>query len=164
MSRAEKLLQRIRNNREGRARDKKRDEERGARRATVNAAYDRTMMGFWCDECEKDFETVGEKHIAHGLNLNTGKSYECTPLRAFYLGRCPQGHVARRFITDKHDDPYYYKSEMLRRQRVDLADAMLQPHDPRFRHVYPAQWKKIQAEQEMQREMRDKGLMPSPFI
>lgn len=146
-----KLKKRVEDRREARARDMEAERHRTERLKIINAAYDHTPMQFWCDECRKDYDTTGHK-VVQAAN----KYHED---RAYYVGICPVGHRNIRRITDKLGDPYYYKSEMIRRQRIDLADAMLQPHDPRFRQVYPAQWRKMEEEREA-REQAAKEEMP----
>lgn len=68
---------------------------------------------------------------------------------AYYEGMCPAKHLARRHITDKHLDPYYHLSAMIRKQRHDMRDDLLTPADPRFRIVYPRQWAQLEEEREM---------------
>jgi hypothetical protein len=55
-----------------------------------------------------------------------------------------------RYITDKGHDPYYGRSEMMRKQRAQLADALLTPDNPRFALVYPQKWRELQAMKEQQ--------------
>lgn len=42
----------------------------------------------------------------------------------------------RRFITDKHLDPFYGQSKMLARLRIEMADDLLQPGDEGFEAKY----------------------------
>lgn len=141
----DKLRKRIDARREERERLASYQKELRDRQRVIREAYEYTPMGFWCDECRKDFEAMGYKQIA---------AHNREWPRAYYVGICPKGHRAIRRITDKEGDGYYYKSELIRRQRIDLADAMLQPHDPRFRSVYPEAWKKIEAEREAHEQAR----------
>lgn len=130
------------------------EKDRTERQRLYDTAFDSTPMQFWCDTCEADFETIGHKTCRTRLDLNTGRSTVIHPIQAYYFGYCPAKHRAIRRITDKEGDPYYRKSLMLRRQRIDMADAMLQPHDPRFRIVYPQAWKRMEEE----RELRDAAM------
>lgn len=134
------LRKRIEAKREERARYEALEKERRDRERVVREAYDHTPMQFWCDECERDYETIGHKVVQEENRFHL--------LRAYYVGICPASHRNIRRITDKQGDPYYHKSIMLRRQRIDMADAMLQPHDPRFRVVYPDAWRRIEADRE----------------
>lgn len=43
---------------------------------------------------------------------------------------------ARRYITDKAQDPFFASSKMLARLRIEMADDLLQPGDERFNAVY----------------------------
>ena len=63
-------------------------------------------------------------------------------------GTC--GH-ARRYITDKHLDPYYKNSELVQIDRQQLAIDLLQPNDPNYAKYWGNPYKKFeeaQAEQE----------------
>jgi hypothetical protein len=48
-----------------------------------------------------------------------------------------------RRITDKVQDPYYYQSLMLNRQRYNMRDDLLTPDDPRFKLLYPKQYEEL---------------------
>jgi hypothetical protein len=66
---------------------------------------------------------------------------------AWYTGYCPNGHRMIRRITDKDSDPYYFMSDILKRQRYDLRDMLLTPDDPRFKELYPEQYKQLNGEE-----------------
>lgn len=102
----------------------------------VRLAPAKVQTEFWCDACQRDFETTGVKQVqfAHG----TG-----TVPFAYYVGKCPCGSFARRRITDKLDDPYFYKSEVIRKQQAQFSDDLLPPTHPRFKTVYPQQYAKL---------------------
>lgn len=144
MDKIERLKRIVDQNRAGREQDAARGRWLADRWKMIREAYQTTRLGFWCDKCRKDFEGVAHKRVIEWGNM---------PPWAFYIGFCPQGHEARRRITDKQNDPYYRNSEMIRRQRIDMADAMLTPDNPRFRVVYPAQWRKLEEERAKREEM-----------
>lgn len=100
----------------------------------VRAAPPIVQTEFWCDRCHKDFETNGIKVIQFPKGS--------VPF-AYYVGMCPCGTFARRRITDKLTDPYYFKSQTIRRQQAKFADDMLPPTHPRFKLLYPAQYAKL---------------------
>lgn len=84
---------------------------------------------FWCDECNKDFTAWGFKCV------ETDWSYPTWRI-AYYKGKCPKGHKAIRRITDKPLDPYFIKSLMLKKQRVDYKKDLLQEGDVGFKMLY----------------------------
>ena len=45
-------------------------------------------------------------------------------------------HKSKRYITDKLTDPYWKESEIIRKQRIDMKDYMLQPGMPGFNLRY----------------------------
>lgn len=89
---------------------------------------------FWCESCFKDFEARGVKIVQYPKGS--------VPF-AYYAGMCPCGTFARRRITDKLGDPYFYKSQVIKRQQAQFADDMLPPTHPRFKLLYPMQYAKL---------------------
>lgn len=140
------LQQRIDERRAYREREKNRTQWTRDRFTAIAEAAQYAMTGFWCDECSRDV-------VAHACKIEQRMNTD--EPRAFYAAACPKGHRVIRRITDKHNDPYYHKSLIMRRERAERADDMLQPHDPRFRIVYPEVWKKMEAEREAARETAD---------
>lgn len=132
----------VKNNREGRAMDERRGKALRERRKEVDSAKQYAEMGFWCASCRRDFNAVGTKQV---------RLYDTEPI-GWYGALCPNGHVAIRRITDKMGDPYFYQSDYIKRQQAEHADDFLLPSDPRFKHVYPVQWARIQEEQRRREE------------
>lgn len=127
----------VKENRKARAVDANIDKVRKDRLKDINDAKTYSLLGFWCDQCCKDFEAIGLKQT---------RSMETDMPIAFYGALCPKGHLAVRRITDKLNDPYFWQSENIRRSRAEHEDDFLTPDDPRFQYVYPEQWKRIQEE------------------
>jgi len=100
----------------------------------IRDAYENTRMDFWCEECEKDFTADAYKVIGEAGRWPV----------AWYVGLCPENHKCIRYITDKENDSYYWKSKMIREQRHEMEDAMLIPSDPRFKLVYPEKWRELE--------------------
>lgn len=100
----------------------------------IREAYETTRMDFWCEECQKDFTADAHKVIGEAGRWPV----------AWYVGLCPENHKCIRYITDKENDSYYWKSKMIREQRHEMADAMLIPSDPRFKLVYPEKWRELE--------------------
>ena len=130
----ERLITRIEDKRKARARVASREMGYKDHVRVITEAYEVTKMDFWCKECLMDFSADGYKQVRYAGRWPV----------AWYVGQCPEGHSAIRQITDKGSDTYYRESEMICRQRVVMADAMLTPDDPRFALVYPQQWREME--------------------
>lgn len=93
---------------------------------------------FWCNECLQDYSATGRKIIeGDGQRMS-----------AVYVSDCPDGHRNYRHITDMVYDPYWSRSRNVHRDRMKHEDAMLTPHDYRFRLLYPKQWAEIERKRE----------------
>lgn len=155
MNKAQKLIKRVNANREARAAELERTRERRERHKEIREAPGRTRIDFWCDECASDFQGTGWK-------VTRNMASDKLPI-AWYVGWCPVGHKAIRQITEKYLDPYYNRSAVIRAQRQEFADAMLTPNDPRFRILYPDQWRKLEEEREIA-DLEAKANPPTPPI
>ena len=110
----------------------------------------------WADK-KQNCSATAHKILNWGYDLDKGEAYvPYGPRKACYVARCPLGHEARRNITDRFTDPYYYESESLRREQWKYRDVFLTPADPRFKTVYPVQWARLEKER-MEREMMTHG-------
>jgi hypothetical protein len=89
---------------------------------------------FFCSVCKKDFVGMGFKQVSAIRDLQP-----C----AWYVGKCPEGHRAIRYITDKWADPYYNRSLVVAMQREQMKDDFLDPSDPRFKKLYPEAYKRL---------------------
>lgn len=127
--------------------------ENRERIALVRSAYTRQPMGFWCDRCRRDFDAIGHLHSTlYVFNVDTGKTEMRTEAwpSAHYEALCPKGHSAVRYLTDKVHDPYFSLSEVVQRDRIRMERDLLQPSDPRFKYVYPEQWRRLETAREEQ--------------
>ena len=95
------------------------------------------ITDFYCTQCKRDCTGTGYRQVC------TVRPMAPT---AWFLGICPKGHRMIRRITDKDSDPYYHLSPYIQRQRWEMADAFLTPDDPRFRVLYPEQYKLLMGE------------------
>lgn len=118
-----------------------------ARKEAIDDSPRIAEQGFWCGECDADFDTQGLKQV----RLLTDGT-----LVAWYYGWCPVGHRVLRYITDKHRDPYYRESFIVRRQAIDFVDDLMQPTDPRFALRYPEAYA---AWQDQQNESHGKAVL-----
>lgn len=139
-TRVKDLTNRVKERRTWRAEDAERSRPLKERWEAISGEPDVKTFQFWCEDkkCKRDFVSLAFKQV----RKNQG-----WPL-AWYVGQCPLGHECMRRITDKGNDPYFYQSEMLARERVRYADDFLTPDDPRFRMKYPKMWEKLEADKE----------------
>ena len=124
--------------------------------ALIMSSFPRQRMGFWCERCRKDVDAVGYRHTTmYALDVDSGETVPTTDPRpsAWYEARCPKGHHLIRRITDKASDPYYRLSLAMRRDRARYERDLLQPSDPRFKYVYPTEWKRLQEQRQAQEEI-----------
>lgn len=104
------------------------------RRDEILAAPPYIKTDFYCDHCKRDFSGIGNKEVrvpSQGVWF------------AYYVSICPCKKHAIRYITDKLLDPYWYKSKVIKIQQGQYADEMLQPWQPRFKQIYPEQYRKL---------------------
>jgi hypothetical protein len=146
--RVEKLKERIDTQRIGRALSMEGARVSRERVREVNDAYPYIIRyDFWCDHCKEDIVTRAWKDA----RASSGR----LPI-ARYVGYCPKcQRQVYRHITEKHLDPYYHRSLKIRKERILLADAMLQPHEPRFRLVYQDAWADIVAQRKAEEEAKE---------
>lgn len=110
-------------------------------------------MHFYCHK-HGDFIATGGKVVASDWS-NPGQRiawYEAFGHADFVKpdGTVKPGRACKaiRRITDKLNDPFFYESKMLAKLRIDMADDLLQPDDPRFKQVYGDPYKEYHAKLE----------------
>lgn len=130
---SDRLIKRIEENRELRARVKRREEEHNSRIKTIKEAADVTRLDFWCKRCSQDFTGTAYKREGWLGALPT----------AWYVGVCRCGERAIRRITDKSKDMYFYTSKNIKFQRVRSFNDMLTPADDLFKIIYPKEYERI---------------------
>ena|SRR3990167_4405641 len=82
---------------------------------------------FWCDDCQEDFSSWAYKtsHRLYGDRV------------AVWRTQCPIcEEECIRLITHKDEDPYYYKSSKIRRQRNEYSTDLLQAEEYGFKSYY----------------------------
>ncbi len=89
---------------------------------------------FWCEKCQKDFDSGAYK---------TGNRYG-----EWFVAKCPKGHKNIRYITERHLDPYFRKSEKLRKQRIFYRKDLLQPGQAGYDVAYPEMKKQFDKQTE----------------
>lgn len=97
----------------------------GDRDKTIADAPSTTITTFWCRKCRKDRDGLGEKRVISW----DGESFA-------YYHSYRLCHSLRRYITDRHIDPYWRESRELKKQRAIHAQDILQPGDDGFDMLY----------------------------
>jgi hypothetical protein len=92
------------------------------------------VTDFYCPVCKQDVSGTGFRQVC-----TIRQNYPT----AWYVSFCPSHHKIIRRITDKDTDPYYELSPLVKRQRYELRDDLLDPTDPRFKVLYPEQFAKL---------------------
>jgi len=134
----EKLIERIKENRDMRERVRRREKDAQERESTIRDALPEVKADFWCDGCKKDFTSTGRKVASYVTGVPV----------AWYTARCKCGRKAIRRITDKSRDPYYKKSFLIRFQRVRNYNDMLSPADDLFKIIYPKEYARLNGRDE----------------
>lgn len=129
-----RLKKRVELNREERDRHQKLVRWLEEREKEIKIAKERVMTSFFCDTCDADWDGVGFKQI----RVPKGSMWF-----AYYIGYCPAGHPCVRRITDKLNDPYFYRSYILKKEQAKHADDFLPHWHPRFKLVYPEAYAKL---------------------
>ena len=84
-------------------------------------------MDFWCDNCQEDFtcEAYKTTHRLYGDPI------------VVWRAKCPVcEEESIRHITHKDEDPYYQKSDKIRRQRNEYSAELLQAEEYGFKTHY----------------------------
>ena len=107
---------------------------------------------FWCDVCELDFTAPAYKTV-HRLY---GDPVVC------YRTRHECGEECVRLISHRDHDPYYQKSEKIRRQRNEYVADVLQAEQYGFKTRYGDPYEKFnkdleKREKEIIQSEKDKG-------
>ena len=108
---------------------REREKDKADREDTIRSAQNYVLTDFYCDKCELDFKAQANKEVELDWN-NTMQNV------AFYRTKCFKNHWCVRFITDKHKDPYWYKSKAVARDRFRHYADTIQPHETGFNMLY----------------------------
>lgn len=131
----EKMLRRrIDANRAERDRYKKLKEWLDERVKEIKRAPQTARISFFCETCDADWDGRGDKMI----RMPKGSVWF-----AYYSGHCPAGHACVRRITDRLNDPYFFKSYVVRKQQAKHTDELLPHWHPRFKIVYPERYREL---------------------
>ena len=145
-SEKERLTKRVKDQQEQMA------QERANTRRKTDTAEDRMTQeaetnkntDFWCSVCEKDFSADGHKTVTV---IGTSQI-------SMHRAKCPdcEGEV-NRHITHRDQDPYYYKSEKIHRQRNEYLIDTLQAQHYGFKSYYGDPYHKFTEEMKIKDEI-----------
>lgn len=92
-----------------------------------------SYQDFWCDDCQRDyFSQYSVLRGAGDLDWWIHK-HECRTGTKELI----------RYATQPLLDPYWRKSKHIRMEAVKHEKDLVQPSDPRFAKLYPAQYEQI---------------------
>lgn len=86
-------------------------------------------VSFWCEKCKEDFEGIAQKQEEMDW-ANENQQI------AFYKTKCFKNHWVMRFITDKHSDPYWFRSRFVRKDRENHTADLLQPFEEGYQLLF----------------------------
>ena len=90
---------------------------------------------FFCNVCQEDFDSSAIRNIYH----LDGKVY------AVWRARCPYcDEWCVRYISHRDEDPYYYNSKRVLKERSESEEDLLQPGEYGFNTRYGEPYKKAQ--------------------
>lgn len=89
----------------------------------------KSVMAFWCDTCRKDF--MGEAIKQVEIDWTNPLQYI-----AFYRTRCVCGAWCMRIISDRHKDPYFYRSRKVARDRGEHHADTIQEYQTGYNMLY----------------------------
>ncbi len=127
-----KLIKRVEERQDERARIKAREEDYLSHMKSVNEGEMYAQTAFWCNSCQKDFEARGVKRIGYA---------DIWPV-AWYKAMCLCGKESIKRITDKSKDLYYFRSKIIKRQRGEYSNDLIDMTDPLFKVLYPREYLK----------------------
>lgn len=124
-----KVVQNVMRRAELRDQLRKKEQEAGSRDKIIDDAFPVIIHDFFCEECLRDYASRAKKIVEDDWTL-AGQRI------AYYVSKCPEGHVNKRRIVDKHKDPYFMKSLLIKQQRINHKKDILQSFDSGFNMLY----------------------------
>ena len=106
-----------------------RTKELEEREETLNDSKFFTITDFWCDKCKKDFKSQAIRQIEVDWSNTSARI-------AYYKSKCDKGHWCIRLITDKHKDPFWFRSKLCALDRGNHNDDTIQPFMTGFEMLY----------------------------
>ena len=93
-------------------------------------------VSFWCDKCRIDFDN-------DAILRNNG-------LAKWFETKCPKCRERSiRYADNPKEDPYYQKSEKIKRQLYQFSKDLIQPNDPKYQMYYKKQYDEMEKNKEL---------------
>lgn len=108
---------------------RRKEKEAGSREEIINQSFPTVLHDFHCDICGKDYAARARKAVESDWNV-PGQNI------AYYVAKCPNDHVNKRRIVDKHRDSYFINSAVIKKQRIDFKKDSLQTFESGFEMLY----------------------------
>lgn len=110
------------------------------------------VISFWCDACKIDFDERAHRYKSCVTVMKDGRiiGYKYPAERnEWWEAKCKKcGRDVIRYITDAGSDPYFRKSEKVKRQIYAMRKDLIQPGEYGFSTLYGEQQRKMDAQKE----------------
>ena len=93
------------------------------------------LINFWCDDCKLEQELPYAEAKCLGARWNESLCRKC-------------GRKVIRYITERHRDPYWFRSAKAIQERRKFSKDLIQPSDPDFKKYYPREYERLEAVKE----------------
>lgn len=117
----------------------KRSEDRTYHRERIKALEEREILikeaqnviltDWYCSKCQKDFKQIGIKYVEQDWS-NPSQQL------AVYKTKCLKGHWCVRWITDRFNDPYWFRSKWVANDRAKHFNDTLQSFQTGYNLLY----------------------------
>lgn len=87
------------------------------------------LTDFYCRKCQKDFKGIAPRIIEPDWSNDTQRV-------AYYKTKCFKGHWVVRWITDRLNDPYFFRSKWVANDRAKHSNDILQDFQTGYNLLY----------------------------
>lgn len=126
----EKLEKFLENRWEERAKEKEREFDLYENLEEVKNGLESRLTDFYCTHCEEDYEDYRTTGVVETDWSKPGKFI------AYWNSKHSCGRWNRRLATNKHEDPYWFRSKKMALDKGNYYKDMIQPHESGFDMLY----------------------------
>lgn len=87
------------------------------------------LTDWWCEDCREDFKAQAIKEVE--VDWTNPSQFI-----SFYKTKHWCGKWCMRFVTDRHKDPYWFKSRAVHKDQGEHYEDTLQPYQTGFNTLY----------------------------